>query len=67
MDKVPPSPTPAAIAEAKRKPGGWVYVIAPGVDPAGAVPPEQIVGAWKVDAEGNLTDSFVWNPKYRSS
>jgi len=57
-------PSPELIAAAKRTPGGWVYEIAPGVDPAGRVPPELIVGAWGVDDAGELTGTFEPNPNY---
>jgi hypothetical protein len=62
-DNVRPVP-PELIEEAKRFPGGWVYEIAGGIDPAGEVPPEFILGAWAVDARGELTGEFVPNPGY---
>lgn len=37
----------ALIAEAKRKPGGWVYEIVGDYGPNDAVPPTAIRGAWK--------------------
>jgi hypothetical protein len=57
-------PTPEAIAEAKSKPNGWVYVIAGDYGPNDAVPPEAIAGAWKVDSGGRIEGDFVPNPKY---
>jgi len=63
--KVPAAPTPEMVEEARRNPNGWVYVIEGVTDPNGAVPPERIVGAWKVDATGRLTDEYMPNPKYR--
>jgi hypothetical protein len=59
--------TPAAgeIEEARRHPDGWVYRIAASVgDPNRRVPPEGIVGAWKIDAEGKIVGDFIPNPKY---
>jgi hypothetical protein len=59
-------PTQEAIAEAKRSPGGWVYKIQGNYGPNDAVPPEDIVGAWKVDSQGNITsDEFKPNPNFR--
>jgi hypothetical protein len=56
---------PGLVAEAAKHPGGWVYEIAPGYDPAGRVPPEAIVGAWKVDDAGRLTGEYTPNPNHR--
>ena len=63
--KIPASRTPEMHEEARRNPNGWVYVIEGVEDPNGTVPPERIVGAWKVDAAGKLTDEYMPNPKYR--
>lgn len=66
----PPQPdvpriTPAAIAEAKQKPNGWVYAIDGVADPSADVPPERIRGAWKVNAKGEIEGDFIPNPNYR--
>jgi hypothetical protein len=58
-------PPPDAAAEAKRNPGGWVYAIAPGHDPDGDIPPEGIIGAWKVDDAGRIAGEFIPNPNHR--
>jgi hypothetical protein len=60
-----PTITPALIAEAKRQPNGWVYAIDGVSDPNGAVPPERIRGAWKVNANGEIEGEFIPNNKYR--
>jgi hypothetical protein len=58
-------PLPGEVAEAASIPNGWVYRIAGSVaDPNGRVPPEAIIGAWKVDAVGKITGEFIPNPKY---
>ena len=59
--RVPPA---ELVAEARSVPGGWVYEIQSGVDPAGEVAPEQIIGAWAVSAGGELTGEFTPNPRY---
>ena len=56
--------TAEVLSAAKENPNGWVYKIEGDYGPSDAVPPEAIVGAWKVDASGNLTGEFVTNPKY---
>jgi hypothetical protein len=60
-----PIPTAAAIAEAKQNPNGWVYAMDGIADPNGAVPPERIRGAWKVNAKGEIEGEFIPNPNYR--
>jgi hypothetical protein len=55
------SPCSGEIEEAKGTPGGWVYRIAGKFGPKDRVPPETIVGAWKVDAEGNISGDFIRN------
>ena len=55
----------AMLAEARLHPGGWVYEIDSKYDPNGAVPPEGILGAWKVDDDGIPTGDFEPNPNYR--
>jgi len=55
---------PALVAEAKTKPGGWVYEIVGGYGPDDAVPPTAIRGAWKVDDGGQIVGDFVPNPVF---
>ncbi len=66
--KVPSmKPTPQAHEEAKRHPNGYVYVLDGAFMPHEAVPPERIVGAWRVNAFGLITGSFLPNPNYKKS
>lgn len=58
------TPLPGEIEEAKRNPNAWVYRIAGRFAPNENVPPEAIVGAWKVDADGRIVGAFNANPKY---
>lgn len=53
--------------EAKRTPGGWVYRIAGKFGPKDRVPPEAIVGAWKVDPDGKIVGGFIRNKNYDPS
>lgn len=57
--------TPDVVQAARENPNGWVYKIEGTYGSAEHVPPEAIVGAWKVDVHGNLTGEFMPNPKYR--
>jgi len=58
-------PSEQAVAEAKRHPDGWVYEIDGIYAPSQAVPPEAILGAWKVDAQGRIVGELIPNPNYR--
>ncbi|HSY44119.1 MAG TPA: hypothetical protein VK811_09405 [Candidatus Acidoferrum sp.] len=60
-------PSQEAHAEAKKNPNGWVYKIDGNFTAHEAVPPERIIGAWKVDEHGNITGAFIPNPNYRLS
>ncbi|QRR00112.1 hypothetical protein [Dyadobacter sandarakinus] len=66
MKKVP-VPTEDAFKEALNNPGGWVYVIDEPYQGKEDVPSEHILGAWKVDNEGNLSELFEFNPNYKST
>ncbi|NWB95772.1 hypothetical protein HX882_07725 [Pseudomonas gingeri] len=58
--------TPDVVQAARENPNGWVYKIEGEYGSTEYVPPEAIVGAWKVDGHGNLTGEFMPNPKYQS-
>jgi hypothetical protein len=68
MDKPLPTsetvPLSGEIEEAKRTPGGWVYRIAGNFKSNERIPPEAIVGAWKVDIKGKISGAFIKNPRY---
>jgi hypothetical protein len=53
------------IEEAKSNPNGWVYRISKGYSENQYIPPEAIVGAWKVDDRGNIVGDFIKNTKYK--
>jgi hypothetical protein len=58
------------LAEARSKPGGWVYAIDPGYAPDGAegvVPFEGIIGAWKIGDDGHPTGEYWANERYGGS
>ncbi|WP_080934341.1 hypothetical protein [Xanthomonas albilineans] len=57
--------TPDVVQAARENPNGWVYKIEGKYGPTEHVPPEALVGAWKVDANGNLTGEFMSNPQYK--
>jgi len=57
-------PSAEELENAKRYPNGWVYRIVGPFGPHDAVPPEAIVGAWKVDARGEIVGEFAQNRRY---
>lgn len=57
--------TPEIIQEALANPGGRVYKIEGMYSATEYVPPQAIVGAWKVDAHGKIAGDFIPNPKYK--
>ncbi len=64
--EAPPFPDELLTAAAE-VPGGWVYAIDPAYDPNGTVPPEGIVGAWEIGADGHPTGTFRRNPNSQAS
>ena len=57
--------TEALLAEARTRPGGWVYEIIGDYGPEDAVPPNAISGAWKIDDKGAIVGDFQPNPSFR--
>lgn len=58
------TPFPEELQEAKAHPGKWVYRIAGVFSDNEAIPPEAIVGAWKVDDHGQIVGDFLRNEDY---
>ncbi|SPL70411.1 hypothetical protein [Acinetobacter stercoris] len=65
--KNPLVPTDQERSEAKNLPLGWIYRIDPHYNESTEVPPSAIIGAWEVDARGEIIENFVPNPKYKKS
>ena len=60
----PPFPD-ALLAEAAANAGGRVYAIDPAYDADGEVPPEGIVGAWRIGEDGRPSGEYRANPNHR--
>jgi hypothetical protein len=54
----------ALVAEARTRPGGWVYEIVGDFGPNDAIPPTAIRGAWKVNDAGRVIGDFLPNPAF---
>ncbi|MET0135784.1 MAG: type VII secretion system-associated protein [Kibdelosporangium sp.] len=63
----PPDITPEMRASAKTNPNTWLYVIDPMFESQVDVPPWGVVGAYPVDATGEIEDAFQPNDRYRPS
>jgi hypothetical protein len=62
-----PDITPEMRASAKSNPNTWLYVIDSLFESEADVPPWGVVGAYPVDAGGEIEDDFQPNEKYRPS
>lgn len=64
-----PSPeiTPRMRASAMANPNTWLYVIDPAFDAEADIPPWGVVGAYRVDAVGEIDPTFRRNTEYRPS
>ncbi|MGS2644627.1 type VII secretion system-associated protein [Streptosporangium sp. LJ11] len=63
----PPPLTGPMRAQARSTPGRWLYAVDPFFDPDGAVPPYGVIGAWRIDERGEVSEEFTPNPGYRPS
>jgi hypothetical protein len=77
-DRSTPTPTPTGKsgkpkitsemrANARANPNSWLYVIDEAFDPNGPVPSWAVVGAYPVNAAGNVVEDFHPNDRYRPS
>jgi hypothetical protein len=58
------TPDPEETNAAKLNPNGWVYRFSKKYSSTDYVPPEDIIGAWKVDNNGNIFGDFIENSKF---
>ncbi|SFP75978.1 SseB protein N-terminal domain-containing protein [Amycolatopsis arida] len=54
-------------ANARANPNSWLYVIDEAFDPNGRVPSWAVVGAYPVNADGDIVEDFHPNDRYRPS
>lgn len=60
-------PTSGEIEQARLNPNGWVYRIEGEYTDSETIPPEAIIGAWKVDVSGCIEGDFTANPNYKGA
>ena len=63
----PPEITPEMRASARANPNTWLYVIDPAFDEDADIPPWGVVGAYPVNARGEIAAMFRRNTEYRPS
>lgn len=63
----PPEITPEMRASARANPSTWLYVIDPAFDEDADIPPWGVVGAYPVNADGEIDATFRRNTAYRPS
>ncbi len=61
---VPDRPTDEEMMAARFRPGGVVMRLHRSLDPAGEIPREAIIGAWRVNGRGRIVGDFQVNPDY---
>jgi hypothetical protein len=64
MSKDNLTPSPEDIDEAKLHLNGWIYKFSKKYSLTDYVPPEDIIGAWQVDSNGNIIGDFIKNSKF---
>jgi hypothetical protein len=58
------TPDEDAHKEALKHPNGWVYKVDAAFKDSKDVPPQAIIGAWKVNENGIIVGDFIPNPNY---
>ncbi|MQA12546.1 MAG: type VII secretion system-associated protein [Pseudonocardiaceae bacterium] len=66
-DRPPPDITDDMRASAKENPNSWLYVMDPAFEAGDNVPPWGVVGAYPVDANGEIEPNFQPNEQYLPS
>ena len=72
MSQQPERPAPPITdqmrEEARETPNSWLYIVDPGYQESGEdVPPEGIIGAYRIDADGEIDPDFQFNDEYEPS
>ncbi len=70
MSEQPEQPTAPPITDemreqARQTPDSWMYIVDPGYEESGEnVPPEGVVGAFRIDSAGEIEEEFHHNDEY---
>lgn len=64
----PPPITEQMREQAKQTPDSWLYIVDPGYEEEGAdIPPEGVIGAYRIDSNGEIDEDFQFNDEYQPS
>lgn len=64
----PPPITDQMREQAKQTPDSWLYIVDPGYEEEEAdIPPEGVVGAYRIDSDGEIDEDFQFNEEYQPS
>jgi hypothetical protein len=63
----PPPVTPELRERARQSPGSWVYSVDLAFQDVDDVPDWAVIGAYRVDENGEIAEEFIPNPHYRPS
>ncbi|MFC0507062.1 type VII secretion system-associated protein [Micromonospora costi] len=61
----PPTVTDQMRRQARQAPDSWIYAVDPAFEEAEDVPGWAVIGAFRVDERGEISDEFQRNPNYR--
>jgi len=70
MTETPDAPpiTEQMREQARQTPGSWLYIVDPGYQDTGEeVPPEGVIGAYRIDEHGEIDEDFQHNDQYQPS
>lgn len=70
MTNTPEAPpiTEQMREQARQTPGTWLYIVDPGYQDTGEeVPPEGVIGAYRIDENGEIDEEFQHNEEYQPS
>lgn len=73
MTEQPAQPAPPPITDemreqARQTPNSWLYIVDPGYQDSGDdVPPEGVIGAYRIDEHGEIDEDFQFNDEYEPS
>jgi len=59
-------PSEEVKKEALKNPNGYIYILDKEYQGKDDVPPNKILGAWKVTEKGIITGPFILNPNYKN-
>ncbi|GAA2815050.1 type VII secretion system-associated protein [Saccharopolyspora taberi] len=66
-ERTAPPITDQMREEARQTPDSWLYIVDPGYQDSEDVPPEGVIGAYRIDSAGEIDEDFQFNDEYQPS